>query len=234
MKDRASLLQLQLPQTLTLHAQWTKWKSINPCGANPKDRPYLVEMQTGYSGKLPLGMRTGFLLRNGTSSRDPLLAAAGDEAPGLHAFSPDGIGECGRMDTEIMRAEPDMDNDMAFHFSIEVGAEREQRRRERGRGPKARRKGFKLVRVWSGADQQASHLQASGRDDESVAFLEWAMAWPRLTHTFTLKFANGQSGALGGRWTLMVVVTAIRLYTLYVRGKTNKFVVDIGKRSLRK
>ncbi|KAL4991015.1 hypothetical protein BDW68DRAFT_153153 [Aspergillus falconensis] len=48
-------------------------------------------MQTGYSGKLPLGMRTGFLLRNGTSSRDPLLAAAGDEAPGLHAFSPDGI-----------------------------------------------------------------------------------------------------------------------------------------------
>ncbi|KAL5003743.1 hypothetical protein BDV10DRAFT_2385 [Aspergillus recurvatus] len=260
-------LQLQLPQTLTLHAQWTKWKSMKLCGANPKDRLCLVEMQTGYSGKPPLGMRTGFLLRNGMSSRDPLLGAAGDEAPGLHAFNPDGIvflpslhadagsdldldskAGCGRMDTEIMRAEQGMDSDVAFHFSIEVDAEGEQRRREEfawrrlkgnrdGDGQaeaQGRRKGFKLVRVSSGTGQQASHFQASGRDDESVAFLEWVMAWPKMTHAFTLELADGQSRALGGRWTLMVVVTAIRLYTLYVKGRTNKFAVDIGKRTLGK
>ncbi|KAL6237671.1 hypothetical protein BDW75DRAFT_70969 [Aspergillus navahoensis] len=242
---------------------------MNLCGANPKDRLCLIEMQAGYSGNSPLGMRTGFLLRNGTSSRDPLLAAAGDEAPGLHAFNPDGIvflpsldaavgsdldldpkAGFGRMDTEIMHAEPGMDNDVGFHVSIEVGAEGEQRRREEftwrrvkgnrdggGDGqtqPQNKRKGFKLVRISSGAGQQASNFGASGRDDESVAFLEWAMAWPRLTLAFTLELADGQSRALGGRCTLMVIVTAIRLYTLYVKERTNKVVVDIGKRTLGK
>lgn len=52
---------------------------MNLCGgSNAKDRLCLIEMQTGYSGKGPLGMRTGFLLRNGMSTKDPILAAAGD------------------------------------------------------------------------------------------------------------------------------------------------------------
>ncbi|OQD79742.1 hypothetical protein PENANT_c044G08726 [Penicillium antarcticum] len=105
-----------LPSTVSLHGQWTKLKSMNLCGGeDAKNRLCLIEMQTGYSGKPPLGMRTGILLRNGMSSKDPLLAAAGDEACGLHAFNPDGIvflppldpdPKSDRMDTELLRAEP--------------------------------------------------------------------------------------------------------------------------------
>ncbi|KAJ5528847.1 hypothetical protein N7527_002240 [Penicillium freii] len=119
-----------LPSTMSVHGQWTKWKSMNLCGgSNAKDRLCLIEMQTGYSGKAPLGMRTGFFLRNGMSTKDPLLAAAGDESRGLHAFNPDGIvflppldpePKSDRMDTELLRAEPGTNNDIAFHFSIEI------------------------------------------------------------------------------------------------------------------
>lgn len=246
-----------LPSTMSVHGQWTKWKSMNLCGgANAKDRLCLIEMQTGYSGKAPLGMRTGFLLRNGMSTKDPLLAAAGDESRGLHAFNPDGIvflppldpdPKSDRMDTELLRAEPGTNNDIAFHFAIEVG-EKERREEFAWRKVKkgenqAKRNGFKLVRLSS--SQQPSQPSGSssvqnsssslpplaGQDGETVAFLGWVMAWPSLTHAFTLEVVDGQSSALGRRWTLMVIVTAIRLYTLHVKGKTSKLVVDMGKKT---
>ncbi|KAJ5355987.1 hypothetical protein N7517_010596 [Penicillium concentricum] len=244
-----------LPSTMNVHGQWTKWKSLNLCGTTAKDRLCLIEMKTGYSGKAPLGMRTGFLLRNGMSSKDPLLAAAGDESQGLHAFNPDGIvflppldpdSKSDRMDTEVMRAEPGANKDIAFHFSIEVG---EKQRREEFAWRKvkkgddgAKRNGFKLVRLSSGqqicqpsgsSGGQKLSMSSSplpGKDGETVAFLGWVMAFPSMTHAFTLEVVDGQSSALGGRWTLMAIVTAIRLYTLHVKGKTSKFVVDMGKK----
>jgi hypothetical protein len=245
-----------LPSTMSVHGQWTKWKSLNLCGANSKERLCLIEMQTGYSGKPPLGMRTGFLLRDGMSTKDQLLAAAGDESRGLHAFNPDGIiflpplhpdPKSDHMDTELMRAEPGTNNDIAFHFSIEVGEEERREefawRKVKKGDDQANRNGFKLVRLSS--SQQTSQRNGSssvqkssssssplaGQHGETVAFLGWVMAWPSLTHAFTLELMDGQSGALGERWTLMVIVTAIRLYTLHVKGRTSKFVVDIGKKT---
>lgn len=244
-----------LPSTMSVHGQWTKWKSLNLCGgSNGKDRLCLIEMHTGYSGKAPLGMRTGFLLRNGMSTKDPLLAAAGDESRGLHAFNPDGIvflppldpiPKSDRMDTELLRAEPGTSNDIAFHFSIEVG-DKERReefawRKVKKGEDQAKRNGFKLIRLSSsqqssqpsrsssGQAPYSSSSPLAGKEDETVAFLGWA--WPSLTHAFTLEVVDGQSSALGGRWALMVIVTAIRLYTLHVKGKTNKFVVDMGKKT---
>ncbi|KAL4906362.1 hypothetical protein BDW74DRAFT_151762, partial [Aspergillus multicolor] len=214
---------------MSMHGQWTKLKSMNLCsGATSKDKLCLIEMHSGYSGTPPLGMRTGFILRDGMNSKDPILAAAGDEVPGLHAFNPNGViflppldpdadlKSNGGMDTEVMRAEPGLDGDVAFYFSIEVGDN--QRREEFAwrKVKEGKKKGFKLVRV--------------RKDDEpEVAFVDWVMAWPKLTHAFTLKLADGQAEVLGGRWVLMVAVTAIRLYTLYVKGKTNKAVVGMGK-----
>lgn len=245
-----------LPSTMTVHGQWTKWKSMNLCGASAQERLCLIEMQTGYSGKPPLGMRTGFVLRDGMSTKAPLLAAAGDQSRGLHAFNPDGIvflppldpdPKSERMDTELMRAEPGTNNDIAFHFSIEVGEEARREefawRKVKKGDDQAERNGFKLVRLSS--SQQTSQPSGSssvqessssspplaGKDGETVAFLGWVVAWPSLTHAFTLELVDGRSGALGGRWTLMVIVTAIRLYTLHVKGRTSKFVVDIGKKT---
>ncbi|KAI9375082.1 hypothetical protein BJX61DRAFT_540108 [Aspergillus egyptiacus] len=224
-----------LPSTMTVHGQWTKWRSMNLCGATSKDRLCLIEFQTGYSGKPPLGMRTGFVLRNGMSPKDPLLAAAGDEECGLHAFNPDGIvflpsldadldGKEATMDTELVRARPDANDDVSFHFSIEV--EQELRREEfawrkvKGGEAEAKRNGFRLVRLGS---------PQTGKDEgETVALLGWVVAWP-LTHAFTLDIVDGQSSVLGERWRLMVIVTAIRLYTLHVKGRTKRTVVDIGK-----
>jgi hypothetical protein len=39
-----------------------------------KERLCLIKMQTGYSCKPPLGMRPGFILRNGMSTKDPILS----------------------------------------------------------------------------------------------------------------------------------------------------------------
>ncbi|KAJ5951970.1 uncharacterized protein N7479_010383 [Penicillium vulpinum] len=247
-----------LPSTMNVHGQWTKWKSMNLCGASAKDRLCLIEMQAGYSGKAPLGMRTGFLLRNGMSTKDPLLVAAGDESEGLHAFNPDGIvflpspdpnPKSDRMEKEVLRAEPGTNNDIAFHFSIEVD-EKEQREEFAWRKVKkgvdqAKRNGFKLV--WLSSSKQTTQLSGSGSfqqsassspplpgDSETVAFLGWVMALPSMTHAFSLDLVDGQSCALGERWTLMVIVTAIRLYTLHVKGRTSKFVVEIGKKTSRK
>jgi hypothetical protein len=242
-----------LPSTLNVHGQWTKWKSMNLCGANAKDRLCLIQMQTGYSNKPPLGMRTGFLLRDGMSTKDSILAAAGDESQGLHAFNPDGIvflppldpdSKSDRMDTELLRAESGTKNDISFIFSIEVG---EDERREQFAWRKvtkgddqAKRNGFKLVRLFSSKDtlqmgskrgqEPSSPLPPVSKDGETVASLEWVMAWPSLTHAFTLELGDSQS-ELGSRWALMVIVTAIRLYTLYVKGRTSKLVVDIGKKT---
>jgi hypothetical protein len=244
-----------LPSTVSLHGQWTKLKSMNLCGGeDSKNRLCLIEMQTGYSGKPPLGMRTGILLRNGMSSNDPLLAAAGDEERGLHAFNPDGIvflppldpdPKGHRMDTELLRAEPGPNNGIAFHFSIEVGEKNLRQefawRKVKKGEEQAKRNGFKLVRLSSSQqpsqpsgsssvqNASSSSPPSAGKDGETVAFLGWA--WPSLTHAFTLEVVDGQSSALGARWTLMVVVTAVRLYTLHVKGKTSKFVVDMGKKT---
>lgn len=210
---------------------------MNLCGVHAKDRLCLIEMQTGYSGKPPLGMRTGFLLRSGMSPKDPLLAAAGDEVPGLHAFNPDGIvflrgsrppgddpdPKCmdTEMKTEFMRAEPGVDNDVAFRFAIEVGEELRREEFAWRRVKQGKRNGYNLIQVSS---------QSSGgcENAEPVAFLEWRTAWSSLTHAFTLQLAKDQT-ALGERWTLMVVATAIRLYTLYIKGRTNRAVVGIWK-----
>ncbi|KAJ5319085.1 hypothetical protein MYU51_013871 [Penicillium brevicompactum] len=228
-----------LPSIMNVHAQWTKWKSMNLCGMDAKDRLCLIEMQSGYSGRAPLGMRTGFLLRDGMSINDPLLAAAGDESRGLHAFNPDGIvflppldphSKSDAMDTELIRAKTGTNNDIAFHFSIEVGeAEKREdfvwRKVKKGDG-QGRKNGFKLVQI--SVNQQSS--SSSPEDGDTVAFLEWVVTWPSLTHAFTLELVRGRSEEFGRRWALMVTVTAMRLYTLHVKGKTSKTMVDMGKR----
>ncbi|KAL5353618.1 hypothetical protein ACLOAV_001655 [Pseudogymnoascus australis] len=248
-----------LPSTMNVYSQWSKWTSLNLCGANAKERLCLIEMQNGYSDKPPLGMRTGFLLRDGMSIEDPLLAAAGDESRSQHGFNPDGIiflppldpnPKSDRMDTEFMRAEPGTNNDIAFHFSIEVG--KEERREEfawrkvKKGDDQAEKNGYKLVRLSS--SQQTSQPSSSssvpksssfspllaGKDGETIAILGWTMSWSDITTALKLELVDSQSGALGGRWTLMVIVTAIRLYVLHVNGKTSKFAVNIGKKNLGK
>jgi hypothetical protein len=76
----------QFPSVMNAHFQWMAIKTFNLCGATQHDRLYVVEMHTGYSGKGPLGLKAGIMLHNGLSTKDPILAVAGDESQFAHGF----------------------------------------------------------------------------------------------------------------------------------------------------
>ncbi|SPQ27213.1 8076ef0c-2ceb-43c7-9f81-33d65742dccb [Thermothielavioides terrestris] len=57
------------------------------CGASAADFLYLVEVHFGYTARGPLGFGHGYYLRDGTTARDAVLAAAGDEVPLRFPFS---------------------------------------------------------------------------------------------------------------------------------------------------
>ncbi|AEO71798.1 uncharacterized protein THITE_2059092 [Thermothielavioides terrestris NRRL 8126] len=61
--------------------------SFKLCGASAADFLYLVEVHFGYTARGPLGFGHGYYLRDGTSSRDAVLAATGDEVPLRFPFS---------------------------------------------------------------------------------------------------------------------------------------------------
>ncbi|KAF3810569.1 hypothetical protein GCG54_00013810 [Colletotrichum gloeosporioides] len=94
---------------------------------------------TQASAENPLGSRPGILLRNGTDSKDPIIAAAGDEsqfaarACALNSttdiFLPPSEPRASvlDMDTETMRPSVSSEQ-VAFLFSIEAG-EKQQRKR---------------------------------------------------------------------------------------------------------
>jgi hypothetical protein len=53
-----------------------------------------------------------------------------------------------------------------------------------------------------------------------------------MTHAFSLKLTGSALlGALGERWALMVVITALRLWALKGNGRTNKTVLAMGEKT---
>ena len=88
-------------------------------------------MHTGYSGKGPLGNMAGFLLHNGTSTKDPILAAAGDESQAafrVYSSNTDSVILMPSMEpcatskpmvTERMRVTTLADYSVVFCFSVE-------------------------------------------------------------------------------------------------------------------
>ncbi|RMJ23656.1 hypothetical protein PHISP_05475 [Aspergillus sp. HF37] len=125
-----------------LYSQWTKWKSLNLRGAGPNNRLCLIAFQIGHSGKAPLGFRNGILLHDGMSTKDPILAAAGDESEGLYV-------QIHRMGAEIMHVAKSADHGVVFRVSMDAGDGEDQRENfewrkvDRGNDEQAERKGFK-------------------------------------------------------------------------------------------
>lgn len=156
--------------------------------------------------------------------------------------------------TERIRAQTGGD-DVLLPFSIEVGqgekVRREEfvwRKAEKGVDSQANNGGFRLVRpssagpgtqplLLSGASDssnQAASSSTATNDGETLALLEWERAQRGLSslkHIFTLRFLGiGLSEALGERWKLMVVMTALRLLQLKLKGRTTKFHVGVGEK----
>ncbi|KFX89845.1 hypothetical protein V490_06781 [Pseudogymnoascus sp. VKM F-3557] len=252
----------QFPPVMNAYCEWNVLKSFNLCGATKEDRLYVVDIHTGYSAKGPLGSKAGIILHNGLSTKDPILAAAGDEsmfAAHIFAFNVNSIimlppleddrARHRAMTTEMMRPSAMSKDGIAFIFSVEVG---EKLRRERFEwrkfkkgdgGDEASPGGFKLLRLPSSPKNTDSNTGGSskskgngdslltGNDGEVVAVLTLTRSWAKLKHPFSLELTGSAlSGALGERWTLMTVITAIRMSMLDINGRASKISISMSEK----
>lgn len=135
---------------------------------------------------------------------------------------------------------------VVFVFFVEVVGAGGVVRRERfgwwkvgkGTDETAKEGGFKLVALPPTGDGVnalgqgiTSSYVAEGADGgEVLAFLTWRRLFPKFKHAFTLELlGRGQSGELGERWNLMVVITALRVWALRLNGKTKTGVIGAGE-----
>ncbi|EGO53994.1 hypothetical protein NEUTE1DRAFT_68315 [Neurospora tetrasperma FGSC 2508] len=219
------------------------------CGADKNDFLYVVEIHHGLTPRGPLHFRPGLYLRNGTKTNAPILAAAGDEDREpllMSTFSvkslimlppPPDVEVKNPRDlvTEIMYAKKTSDGTVSFRFSIEVGLKMKSREEFEWRKLTGKDKTntqharFILVRP-PPSSTSASSSYSTQEEIEVLADLTFCNVMS-VNHLFVLELKGAAaSGEMGDRWTLMVVVTALRLYWLRCYGKTNKAVVGIGQK----
>lgn len=237
------------PSTMSACATWTHWKTFHLSDATSNEPIFFVDVHTGYSGKPPLGSRPGLNLHNGKAATDPILAAVGDEsqfAARAYTFNSSSIillpalepgANYTRMDTERMHGAPSEEHDATFSFSIEVGktAHREDfewRKFNKSSGDN-NNGGFKLVRLLSrklqdisGGSDGPDPSASSSRTDtncESIAVLTLISLRSSLMKLFTLELlGSAKTGELGDRCMLTIIMTALRLWSLRLNGKTTK------------
>ncbi|KMP08244.1 hypothetical protein CIRG_07925 [Coccidioides immitis RMSCC 2394] len=243
----------QFPPLMNAYGHWNlmSMKTFSLCGSSKDECLFAIEMHTGYGCKGPLGPRPGLNLHNGTSRKDPIIAAAGDGsqwAARIYSFNVNSVillpplrPDAKTLATELMHGTITGDGRVTFHFSIEVSSGKKMRRekfewrRMKEGDDDTKRSGFKLVRLFSNTREASSSNDNSNIGEEhppseTFAVLEWIKGWSGFKQAFSLQLGNGQSDALGERWTLMVVMTALRIWYLRVCGKANKAVVGIGEK----
>ncbi|KAI1421669.1 hypothetical protein F5Y12DRAFT_766366 [Xylaria sp. FL1777] len=246
------------PPVMKVYYQWNLagLNTFHVCGENQQDRLFAVRVHTGYSMSEPLGERQGLYLYDGPTTKDPLLAAVGDDSV-LFRSLPVNNNSCiylparktRGLTEEMMRAYITTDKHAAFRFSVEVGSGLKMHRQafewrnitKSEVDDSAEHGGFKLFFSSENPEQnvpngessrQGAHTSsAAASDDEVLAILEWRRFLTSPKHPFDLKLAgSGLSGKLSERWTLMVLVTALRLWELHARGKSQKGSVAIAEK----
>ncbi|KAL6793742.1 hypothetical protein GGI42DRAFT_363670 [Trichoderma sp. SZMC 28013] len=241
----APLCYRRFPSLMTIKAGWSK--SFTICDAIADEALYLAKFHPyGWSCPKPLGARGGFILRNGISREDAILAAAGDITLFEQSINPfsnkshillpplakDDKRQASRevTETETMTAKSVANNGVLFHFCVEAGR---AMKRERFEWRRCTEEGvsWKLVRCPSSSRRVPP-------EGEIVAKLSWvpvslATVLEPLSPKalFTLQFVNSlESGTLGERCALTVVMSALRLWQLRTKGKHKRSYVRIGER----
>ncbi|TFB01191.1 hypothetical protein CCMA1212_007033 [Trichoderma ghanense] len=232
----SSLYYRRFPSTMTIKACWPR--SFTICDSVSNEAIYLAEFHPfGWSCTKPLGARAGFILHNGVSSNDAVLAAAGDITvfeQRVNPFSnrshillpPLPKNEKTQASqqptvTEVMIGKTIAEKGTVFRFSVEVGRALHRRHFEWRR--LARDDSWELVR-------HPSSSRKASPEGEVIATLSWesvllAIALDPLNAQpiCTLQLLNGlESGALGERCTLVVVMSVLRLWHLRMRGKDTR------------
>ncbi|GAB1312853.1 hypothetical protein MFIFM68171_03063 [Madurella fahalii] len=225
--------------------------TVKLCGASEDDFLYLVKLHTGSLPTGPLRFRPGWYLRDGTSSKAPILAAVGDKSRQLLLLSTFSLDSAillpplerdatpHAMVTEMMHATTtaagDGDKTVAFRFSIEVGVKSLEREEFEWRKTKDEKgSGFVLLRLALPSDPARPSPGTSSAPLDSGYETVVELVFAKMTswkHIFSLELkGTGRTGELGSRWTLMVVATALRLYWLRSYGKTNKTTVGVAEK----
>lgn len=224
-------------------------KTQKLCGATENDILYLVEVHYGYTTRGPLHFGQGLYLRNGATTKDPILAAAGDELPIpylIKLFDPKTAIKLPPLDTEknprdmvteILRASTDKEHGVTFRFAIEVGMKKRQREEfewRKVKGPKdvgghETQNRYTLYRPTSNPSVASSSSAPAPNDSQIVAELAFRNVM-NVKHIFTLELLGaGLTGELGDRWTLMVVMTSLGLHWVRQNGKSNKAIIGAAQ-----
>ncbi|KAK3295354.1 uncharacterized protein B0H64DRAFT_474332 [Chaetomium fimeti] len=215
----------------------TGYSGKPPLGTRPG-----VVLYDGRDGKAPVLAAAGYESYRAASSYGfdgrsvvmmPALAVAGGGGGGGGGVEDGGL---------VVEQMPAMvcGGRVVFVFEVEVGAGKMVRRERfgwwkvgKGTDDTAKDGGFKLVALpasheggLSGQGSTASDMPGDADSGEVLAFLTWRRLFPKFKHAFTLELlGQGQSGELGERWSLMVVITALRIWALRLNGKTRTGVI---------
>ncbi|KAL6856831.1 hypothetical protein J3F83DRAFT_763817 [Trichoderma novae-zelandiae] len=239
----ASLYYRRFPSTMTIKACWSRNFTI--CDSISNEAIYLAKFHPfGLYCTKPLGARAGFILHNGVSSNDVVLAAAGDITVFEQRANPfsnkshillpplpkNDKTQASQQPTvmETMTGKLVAEKGTVFRFSVETGRAMQRQNFEWRRF--ARDDSWELVRYSSSSRK----VLPKG---EIVAILSWAPVL--LASAFdpfnaqavgTLQLLNSlESYALGERCTLAVVISALRLWHLRIRGKDTQAYIKFGE-----
>ncbi|KAI1306365.1 hypothetical protein F5Y03DRAFT_140509 [Xylaria venustula] len=253
-----SLLYRPFPPVMKVYYQWNLegLSTLHVCGENQQDRLFAVKIHTGYLMKEPLREKQGIHLYNGPTRDAPLLAAAGDDSVFLKTCPLDNNSriflparKMSGLVKEMMRAYITSDKHVAFRFSIEVASGRKLHRQtfewrkvnKHERDDSTEHGGYKLFSLPSdpedapNGESNSQGASAAAAEDEVLAIFEWRHFLTSPKHPFDLKLVGrGLSGKLGDRWTLMVLITALRVWELHGRGKSQKGSVTVAGKVGRK
>jgi hypothetical protein len=142
-KEAAFIGYCAFPPVMNLYVNYsgvfTALTSHKLCGATETNVLYLAELHYGYTSRGPLNFGQGYYLRNGPSSKDPILAATGSRHsvpllvilfdPKTDVFLPPLDIEKNPRDlvTETLRSTASKEHGVAFRFCVEVGVKRRKR-----------------------------------------------------------------------------------------------------------
>lgn len=220
-------------------------KTFKICGPDSRDALFSVEANSGLIPRAPLGTKPGYILHNGPTHKDPVLAAAASESsnpaillslnPRSHIMIPplDPRPDAKAQDliTETMRVtRVDGGEGVAFQFSVVPGPD--PGRREAFEWRKVKKpSGYQLVRLSPPGIGDAGPSSGGGEQEhEAVAVLTWPTGLGYLTKAFTLELqGSALCGALGERATLMIVITALRILNMRTAGQTTKSFVSAAE-----
>ncbi|EEP79683.1 predicted protein [Uncinocarpus reesii 1704] len=244
--SQLSSLYRPFPATLTAYYQW-KVTRVYHLGTSDNHKLFAVSVYAGISDKGP--DRPCTVLHNGPSEKDHTLAVAGEPAvwdmksalssislPPLTSTEPDQTTSPTATEAAVTPVHETMvpgvlddGKTVIFRFAVEVGHPKTggyRRETFEWRMLKEHelhdvKHGFKLVRSHAGAE--AAPLGVLGDDDGEIEVVAVA-GWKRmlaLSKPFNLQFmGSGQTGELGDRFAVMVVITSLRLWYLDVQSRT--------------